>query len=255
MYDNPKIHKEYKLFNKYLPRIYYYGNFLTSNNVTYHYTITKLYNDFPLINNKIIIPKMLSNTDKFVFLYNNIVMLNDLSKYNYTHFDYKIANIGFEIENNEISVILIDYDESTLQELSQNNPNFVFDNNNNVTTLLNTGVTYFPEWISKKDNPNPYYFDYLLPIYKFHKFAVVGLFYLIAKLDIKFKIEKLPLYNLPSYDILLDQYKFKDNILLNSLSQNDGLHLYNLNYDVIPTYHLLIEILSPIINNKKKYLL
>jgi hypothetical protein len=255
MYDDPKIHKEYKLFNKYLPRIYYYGNFITSKNFTFNYTITKLYNDFPVINNRVIIPKTLSNIDKFEFLYNNIVMLNDLSKYNYTHFDYKIENVGFEIENNKISVILIDYDKSTLQELSEDNPNFEFDNNNNVTALLNTGVTHFPEWLSNRDNPEPFYFNYKLPIYKFHKFAVVGLFYLILDLDIQFKIEKLQLYNLPSYDILLDQYKFEDNILLNNLSNTDAFHLYNSNYDVIPTYDLLLEILSPIINNKEMYLL
>ena len=250
MYDNPKIQKEYELFNKYLPRIYYYGNFITSNNRTLNYTITKLYNDFPIIDNILIIPKILSNTDKFVFLYNNIVMLNDLSKYNYTHFDYKIENVGFEIENNEINVILIDYDESTLQKLSQDNFNFELDNNNNVTNVVNTPMTYIPKWLSKPDNPNP-------PINKFDKFAVGGLYYLILNLNIKFKTKKLALYNLPSYQILQDQYKFEDNIKIIDLSYRnaDILHLNEINYDVIPTYELILEIFSPIIKDKKKYLL
>lgn len=253
MYDNPKIHKEYDLFNKYLPRIYYYGNFNTSNH-TYYYTITKLYNDFSIIDNKVMIPKILSNTDKFVFLYNNIVMLNDLSKYNYTHFDYKITNIGFEIENNKINVILIDYDESTLQELTLDNKNFYLDRNNNVTRIVNTSMTHVPEWLSKEDNPKPYIFDYHLPVSKFDKFAVVGLLYMIIKLDIKFKVDTLSLSDLPSFKILTNNYRFNNYIKLINLSKNDVLRLSYENYDLVPTYKLLLEIFSPIVNDKKKYL-
>jgi len=255
MYDNSKIQKEYRLFNKYLPSVYYYGNFIASNNHIYYYTITKLYNDFPVINDELIIPKILSNTDKFVFLYNNIVMLNDLSKYNYTHFDYKIENVGFEIENNDIKVILIDYDESTLQELTQDNSNFVLDYNNNVVSIINTPTTYIPEWLSKPDNVNPVIFNYRSPIRKFDKFAILGLYYLILNLNIRFKRSYIFLFNLPSRQILEYQYRFENKIDIYELSMYDVLHLNEIDYNVIPTYDLLLEILSPIMKDKKKYLL
>ena len=255
MYDNPKIHKEYNLFNKYLPRIYYYGNFITSNK-TYFYTITKLYNDFPVINNELIIPKILSNTDKFVFLYNNIVMLNDLIKQNYTHFDYKIDNVGFEMENNQINVILIDYDSATLQELNRYNKNFKIDYNNNVTNVYNTAMTYIPAWLSRNENPGRVVFDYPAPVVKFDKFAVAGLLNIIQTLNIKFKVKKLELYNFTSYNILYENYLFDEYIILDDISNPnyDELHLSANNYNVIPTYKLLLEIFSLIIKNKKKYL-
>jgi hypothetical protein len=255
MYDSFKIQKEYKLFNKYLPKVYYYGNFLTSRNTMYYYTITKLYNDFPVINNNITIPKILSNIDKFVFLYNNVVMLNDLSKYNYTHFDYKLSNVGFEIEDNEINVILIDYDESTLQKINRSNQNFILDDNQNVITIDNTSMTHIPEWLSKPENRNPIIFDYRLPIRKFDKFAIGGLYQLMLNLSIQFRVSFILLSKLPSREILEYQYRFENKIDIYQLSNFDVLHLTEINYNVIPTYELILEIFSVVMKDKKKYLL
>jgi len=252
MYDNPKIKREYELFNKYLPRIYYYGNFIVSNNI-YYYTITKLYNDFPIINNYFKIPKILSNTDKFVFFYNNIVMLNDLLKKNYTHFDYKLSNIGFEKENNNINIILIDYDEKTLQELSVIN-NIFNVNNDQKVTLAYAISTYVPSWLI---------YNKFVPIDYFKKYCTIGLYKMLNNLSIKFKIKNKNenendiyiITTLPNFEKLNKNYLFKKFILLNHLYSNDALHLNNDNYWVIPTYELLLEIFEPIMNNKEMYLL
>jgi len=258
MYDNPKIHREYELFNKYLPKIYYYGNFKTSYN-TFHYTITKLYNDFPVKFYQIIIPTILSNKDKFIFFYNNLVMLNDLLKKNYTHFDYKLSNVGFEIINNEKNVILIDYDENTLQELKIDNPNFVFDTNNNVTAINNVSISSVPLWLSN----NNWDFIHLLPIYKFDKFATIGLFKILNQLNIKFKIDKYNIReneyirNKKEYEEELINYKFDKNnyINLQELTYTDPLQLNTNRYELTPSYKFLITLFTPIIKNQEKYLL
>jgi hypothetical protein len=253
MYDNPKVKKEYELFNKYLPRIYYYGNFIASNNHIYNYTITKLYNDFPIIDNNITIPKILSNIDKFVFFYNNIVMLNDLLKENYTHFDYKIQNVGFEIENDEINVILIDYDERTLQKLSLDNNIFNVNKYENVS--LNYDIsTYVPSWLVE-DNKNRIY-NKFVPIEYFKKYCTPGLYNILNIIQIQFKIDSYNITKLTNFEQLKNNYNFKRKfIFLNDLFSIDELHLNSSNYDEIPTYDLLLEILYPIMNNKEKYLL
>ena len=250
MYDNPKIHKEYKLFNKYLPRIYYYGEFIASNMHIYDYTITKLYNDFPIKYQQITIPTILSNIDRFVFFYNNIVMLNDLLKQNYTHFDYKLANIGFEIENNEINIILIDYDKRTLQELSLDNNIFIVNDNQNVTLAYDIS-SYVPPWLI--DNNKKRIYDKFVPIDYFKKYCTVGLYYILDIIYIEFKTDNLNITKLTNFEQLKNKYMFKNFIILEDLS--DELHLNSSNYNIIPTYDLLLEILSPIINNKEKYLL
>jgi len=252
MYDNPKIHKEYNLFNNYLPRIYYYGNFIASNNHIYYYTITKLYNDFSIKNEKLIIPKILTNADRFVFFYKNIVMLNDLYKHNYTHFDYKLVNVGFEIENNEINIILIDYDENTLQELSLNNNIFIVNDNQNVTLAYDMS-SYVPSWLIDNDKQRVY--NNFVPIEYFKKYCTIGLYNILYFVPIKFKINIYTITNLINYEQLKYKYMFNNFIRFNNLVDDDELHLNSSNYNIIPTYDLLLEILSPIIKDKKKYLL
>ena len=254
MYDNPKIHKEYKLFNNYLPKIYYYGIlYANDSKMTFNYTITKLYYDFSIDENtnQIIIPPILSNKDKFVFLYNNIVMLNDLNQYNYIHFDYKIQNIGFEIENDDIKVILIDYDEKTLQELSSDNPNFKLDENTGYIYFEN--ITYTPALI-------PQWIEKVKKIGYFAKFANAALLNIIFDLDIDFKINE---YNINIFDDedYLDELincKFDKNlenytIKLQELTYSDPLQLNSDKYKLTPSYKFLVKLFSPIMENLDKY--
>ena len=253
MYDNPKIHKEYELFNKYLPKIYYYGKLFTSNKI-YYYTITKVYYDFSIDQNtnNIKIPNILSNTDKFVYFYNNLIMLNDLINNNYTHFDYKLTNIGFEIDYDLINVILIDYDEYTLQELSLDNKELLLDDDN-VIGYGRIPRTYIPNWISLSKTK----------IYQYDKFATAGLLTILHDLEIDFKINE---YNMnifnddEEYINELNKCKFynqnnKDVIYLQSLSFGDQLHLNNDRYNLTPSYKFLIKLFSPIMENKEMYLL
>lgn len=251
--------KEYKLFNSLLPKIYYYGT-LNISVIKYNFAITKVYNDFPVINNEIMIPSILTNIDKFIFLYKNIKMLNELNKYNYAHFDYKLMNVGFEINKitNIIDVILIDYDESTLQEILPTNKNFKLNEEGLVYTIYNTSMSYIPPYISDEDNKDPINFDYLLPIRKFDKIAVYGLYTIIILLDIKFKKNNLDYYSLPIYDILTKKYYFTPNGIINLYKLNDfnydELHLKNNYYDYIPTYQLLLDLFDIIMLNPTEYL-
>jgi hypothetical protein len=262
IYDDPKIKKEYDLFNKYLPKIYYYGTLFIDNPYgdKYHYTITKVYIDFQIVDDTVVIPNILSNTDKFVFLYNNVIMLNDLLMSNYTHFDYKITNIGFEINEltKSIDIILIDYDKNTLQELSIDNDSFNINKYDETYVIdsINIPTTYIPPYLSNKDNDKPYIFDYKYTIKEFDKYAVFGLYYLIITLDIKFKENMLSLYSIPQYNILINNYNLNNTIYLDKLSNTyyDELHLSNSDYDKIPTYKLIIRIFSIIMKNKEKYL-
>ena len=260
MYDDEKIKKEYNLFNRLLPKIYYYGTLNISSLVKYNFAITKVYNDFPVINNDIMIPSILTNIDKFMFLYKNIKMLAELNKYNYAHFDYKLMNVGFEINKitNTIDVILIDYDESTLQEILPTNKNFKVNEEGLVYTIHNTSMTYIPPYISDEDSKDPLNFDYLHPIWKFDKFAIYGLYMIIILLDIKFKKNNLSYYSLPIYDILTNKYHFFPNGIINLYKLNnfnyDELHLKSNSYDNIPTYQLLLDLFDIIMLNPTEYL-
>jgi hypothetical protein len=246
--------RTYSIEYNYLPKIYYYGILSTNDSkMTFNYTITKLYYDFNTdeITDKIIIPPILSNKDKFVFLYNNIVMLNDLNQENYIHFDYKIQNIGFEIENDDIKVILIDYDEKTLQELTLNNPNFNLDEK--------TGYIYF-ENITYTPSLLPQWIEKVRKIKYFAKFANAALLNVILDLDINFKINDyfINIYDDEDYINELVDCKFDKNlenytIKLQELSYTDQLQLNSDIYRLTPSYKFLVKLFTPIMKNLDKY--
>jgi hypothetical protein len=244
LFNNPKILEEYKNFEKYMMQIYTYGT-LKINDNAYKYipnessymkdnyeiketemkdyifdiTITKFYN---LVYTD---ASNLTNTQKFTFLYNNINMLKFFEENGYFHGDYKIDNIGFD---NDINPILIDYDEETLQIFSKSNKYLELDKDDNV---INTTFksSYIPKYI--KQNNNIHYS-------KYNKFSIGGLAELIWALQIKFI--KTPI-EIP------DKLSVKSTRKLISLSDNNlenDLNLNSINYDLIPTYSELLEILD-----------
>jgi hypothetical protein len=167
----------------------------------------------------------LTNTQKFTFLYNNIIMLKFFEENGYFLGDYKIDNIGFD---NEINTILIDYDIDTLQTFSKSNTYLELDKEENVTNVTFTR-SYTPKYI--KINKKNHYS-------KYNKFSVGGLAEIIFNLQIKFT--KNPI-EIP------DKLSFKSSRKLTILSDDNlenDLHLNSIEYDLIPTYSEILEILD-----------
>ena len=66
-------------------------------------------------------------------------------------------------------------------------------------------------------------------------------------------VDKLSISNLPHFNDL-KKMKFVDTISINRINNDDIFNLKFSNYYQIPTFELLLEILSPIMKDKKKYL-
>jgi hypothetical protein len=248
-----KIMNEYVNYKKYLIKIFYYGelklrdnefkliesktnsdndtyiNLPTIKNFNFDYTITKLYNIPSLGTNNYV--NNLSNLKKFVFLYNNIIMLKKLSDNNEFHADYKIANVGWE-NDEKLNVIMIDYDDETIQEASQNNKKFTI-NPMGIVTGFYFASTYIPEYL--RDGK-----DGILPKCKpehFIKYSVGGLYMIIAHLNIKFKQSVIQL-TVDNQNITFDLFHLGNSFKLNSKD-----------YNSIPSYDYMISILEAIPTN------
>ena len=251
---NPKIIEEYTKYKNYLIRIFYFGQLKTtfskfryiadkdnSDNDNYilskgnkeyvfDYAITKIYNTATFDENNIV--NNLTNYYKFKFLYNNIVFLKKLADNNEFHADYKIANIGWD-DVSTLNVIMIDYDDETIQKALPTNKK-LNDDSRGYITYQTYSSTYIPEYL-KDENDN------LLPKYtadKFIKYSVGGLYYIMAHLDIK--------YNQSSVKIPtnLNTIISKHINTLDMKNLGDSLHLNHKNYNMIPTYDEILSILD-----------
>ena len=184
--------------------------------------ITKVYNTPKFDSNYHVIE--LTNIQKFTFLYNNIIMLNELSMNNSFHADFKLGNVGWE-DSNKMNVILIDYDIDTIQKLD--NMNKTITVNNGVVTEINFASTYIPEYIKVNNNTIR-----SLPLEQYIKYSIGGLYEIIKKLNIK--------YNFSTVNI-----DFSDKIkVLDANDMGKSLNLLNKNFDSIPTYDEMITIFN-----------
>jgi len=252
MMNVEKIQNEYKLYEKYMINIYYYGQLTiidqkfkyysnsenyefkpnTMKTYSFDHVITKVYNTIVLDDNYNVID--LNNIKKYLFLYNNVIMLHELEKNKSFHADYKIANVGWE-DSDTMNVILIDYDIDTIQHIDKLNNKFVLKNG--YVTSIKFPSTYIPEFIKKGNGLKS------VPFEQYIKYSIGGLNNIIRGLKIKF-IEKE--INLPS--TLVPNQKIKK---LNTDNLGTSLNLLSKNYDDIPDYSEIIAILGWLyVNNK-----
>jgi len=206
MVYNEKIRNEYKLYDKYLINIFYYGelviidekfNYTSNNNMkldTYQFIpntqkkynfdhiITKVYKT-PSFNDKYYVIG-LSNMQKYTFLYNNLVMLRDLVNNKSFHADYKIGNVGWD-DDAKMDVILIDYDIDTIQHIDNLNNKFVIYNNK--VTSIRFPSTYIPEYIRDGQGIKS------VPLEQYIKYSIGGLYNIIQVLAIQFNEKEIDL--------------------------------------------------------------
>ena len=247
MYEQ-KIITEYNRYNEYLPKIFYYGELhinyykyryidgkypsndsykINKNQPTtfnFDYVISKIYNVATF--DKMNYVSGLTNLQKFTFLHNNLIMLNKLTDNNTFHGDYKITNVGWE-NSTKMDVILIDYDVDTIQVCDNSNIKFKLRSNGDATGFL-FASTYLPQYLKNGNKLKT------IPESKYIKYSVGGLVEIIDVLNIQFTIDFI---NLPSKL----HYKKIKNLNLNKLS--DTLYLNSDNYDEIPMYNEIINIL------------
>jgi len=260
MVYNSKIEYEYTNYGKYLIKIFYYGVLkITDNefkyisnpknsaldtfqilpsikNYNFDYIITKSYNT-PIFDASYNITN-LKNVQKYIFLYNNVIMLNTLSKNNSFHADYKIGNVGWE-DPLKMNVILIDYDIDTIQQL--NNTNSKIGIKNGLVTSIYFPSTFIPGYIKNGNRINA------VPVEQYIKYSIGGLNQIIQSLNISFTQKTIKISE-----------NLAPNRKITTLNLNDlgtSLHLTNPNYDLIPTYDEILNILmfikSYIINDVK----
>lgn len=250
MMHNSKIESEYKIYEEYLIKNFYYGEFKIYDNefkyitnqdnseldtykflpnmkqYNFDYIITKIYNT-PTFDNYYRVTG-LTNIQKFAFLYNNIVMLDNLAKNNSFHADYKIANIGWE-SSEKMNVILIDYDIDTIQSIDSTNNKFVVDTDGNVTSLLFPS-TFIPEYIKKNKG------ILSIPIQQYIKYSVGGLDQIIKTLNISYTTQYVELPSTVGVDGKITKLNLQD--------LSTSLHLTSKSYDIIPTYSEMRIILN-----------
>jgi hypothetical protein len=240
MFLNAKIIKEYELFNNYLSKVYFLGSLYEPNNKKPIFdqdlkmtekslspldlSIVKKYNtEF----------KKLTDKQKYTFLINNLKMLEFLQSNKYFHADYKIGNIAYDNED-DLNVILIDYDINTLQLLSSKNPMFEFDNN--IVKKIKFSITpkFTPKYIDIDSEGNTNDID----LKYWDKYSIGGLINIIKELKIEFifKTYKVKVDD-PLYDYISKELNLDDPEQLIS-----DLNLDASDYDKIPTYTRLLSI-------------
>ena len=240
MFDYEKVEDEFRIFKEYMAKIYFYGSLydpngrlLSKNYLPFDINITKIYNT--LSSNKV---RELTNKQKIKFLLQNINMLDILASNGYIHCDYKLDNVAYE-NPDEMNVILIDYDITTLQQLVPTNKLISFYDNKVYTMYVSS--TYPPRYI-KNDLPlkNPINVFYKLPLYQWDKYSIGGLIDIIERLEIQYNFEKIKLPPILSNGKIL------------VLMSQDIIHYLKLNdttYDTIPTYSELYNIFSYLYEN------
>jgi hypothetical protein len=252
MYD-PKIIKEREIYKDYSYEVFYFGelkisskefyfkkdpagndtdeHFFNNTNKDYkfYHTITRTYNIpiYDIFNNIINIP----NPKKFLFLQNNIKMLQKMFLNNEFHSDYKIDNVGWN-SNDTMDVILIDYDGLTIQLANKDNTNIHTIASNKADDFY-FSYTYIPEYLkSDYGSPNKIKADYTPE--QFNMYSVGGLFEVITFLNIKFKQ--------PEIDLPVELQTNNITKIKNSLATS--LNLDNKDYYLIPSYEKILNILD-----------
>lgn len=241
MFDYEKVKEEFKTFEKYMAKIYFYGSLykprdrypISKYSLPFDLNITKVYNTLSTRN-----VDSLSNKQKIKFLLQNIKMLYTLASNNYIHCDYKLDNVAYE-NPDEMNVILIDYDITTLQQLVPTNKLISFYDNKVYT--MNVSSSHPPMYIS---NNLPLQFPinvfFKLPLSHWDKYSIGGLVDIIKNLNIKYNFETI---KLPP--------KLSNGKILVLMSQHI-IHYLRLNettYDTIPTYSELYNIFSYLYEN------
>lgn len=257
-----KIFDEYKKYNKYLIAVHYFGqvkfksnsfeyieneddskldNYVINKdeitNYTFDYIITQKYktpsfNDDYVVNN-------LTNQQKFLFLKNNLKLLKELQENNTFHTDYKIENVGWD-DDTKMNIIMVDYDESTLQIADESNKNFIMEDGD--LTEYNFYSTYKPKYLlidaeEEGGKPTINYKDFNPDTYI--KFSVGGLINIINCLEIKFTQTSIKLS-----EELVEKLAKRKIKRINTENLSTSLHLDGLKYDLIPRYSEILKILD-----------
>ena len=260
MFNNPKIKLEYKLFNEYLSKIYYYGSvpglkFASERGYDkpsiIDYNITKKYNTYDYEN-----PNKLTNQQKYNLLLSNLDMLHTLSANNYVHTDYKIDNIGWE-DNEIMNVVLIDFDFNTLLKLDENDTrNFTKEGGKIILKKIST--TFYSRYLSSSYEARYKQYTYdvetirrkgYTDVNQYNKYSIGGLINVIETLNIEFNFNKLE-KNDPPYFINISDPDFDEQFGPGKFSIKKidasniiiSLGLTRTEYELIPTYEQLYKL-------------
>ncbi len=220
MFKLPRIKKIYRLFKSYMPEFISYGeiNFDRTGIEEYlepeakiDYIIGKIY---PTEKNF----KSLNESQKELFLYNNIKFFIDIWEKKYIHTDYAPRNIGYN-NDKDMDLILIDFDLITL--LNVDTDYEIIKNENIKSDNLSYNEDLYDLYIKDKNN-NEY----------FSKFNIDRLVLLFHSLDFKFKNEYI---NIPSEIYKSMKLNLKNDIL--SIGEfYTEFNIKNTDFNKIPSY-------------------
>lgn len=256
-----KIKDEYTSYHNYLINIYYYGEIKYKSNTfeyvaneedskqdnyvinkdefkdyEFDYIITKKYKMPPLNDEYVVVD--ITNQQKFLFLKNNVKMLQKLQDNNTFHADYKIENVAWE-NSQTMNVIMVDFDEKTLQVADESNENFIMEDGN--LTDIHFFPTYMPQYLlidpEEEDEEPTTNYDFSPDTYI--KLSVGGLINIINCLDIKFTEKSIKLS-----DELVGELAKRKIKRINTENLSTSLHLDSYKYDLIPRYSEILKILD-----------
>ena len=259
--DENKIKKEYLNFGKYLPKRYSYGycNFMDKtvihiadtenyrvdtrrNEYKFEYFVTKKYIPFNWGKNAgKYIGFGLSNEQKFNLLVNIVQLLKSLYEKNIIHTDLKIDNISYD---EDLVPIFIDYDKTTLQEVSLSNREL---------RIYGTNLTYF--WFATTYFPN--YLKYNVATFSYKNYnikqqnylnlklySIGGLTEIIRRLQIDFLVNEI-IIPTTVYDFSKLTKKLSQNIYLDNPDNFIlSLHLEYVNHAQILDYNEILIVLD-----------
>jgi hypothetical protein len=180
----------------------------------------------------------ITNKQKFLFLKNNLNMLEKLQDDNTFHADYKIENVAWE-NSMTMNVIMVDYDENALQVADKSNESFIIEDGN--LTDFSFYSTYIPKYLLlvNKDEEKKISINYNLNPDTYIKFSVGGLINIIDCLDIKFTKVSIKLS-----EELIEELAKRKIKKINTQNLSTSLHLDSTNYDLIPRYSEILKILN-----------
>jgi len=256
-----KIKDEYTKYHNYLIYIYYYGSIKCRSNTfeyveneedskqdnyvinkdeftdyEFDYIITKKYY-MPSLNDDYVVDNI-TNKQKFLFLKNNIKMLQTLQDNNTFHADYKIENVAWE-NSQTMNVIMVDFDEKTLQVADESNENFIMEDGS--LSDKNFYPTYMPKYllVDSEDEDGEPTTNYDFNPDTYIKLSIGGLVNIIDCLDIKFTEKSIKLS-----DELVEELAKRKIKRINTENLSTSLHLDSLKYDLIPRYQEILRILD-----------
>jgi len=122
---------------------------------------------------------------------------------------------------------MIDYDINTIQMDNAQNPKIKMDTNGMVIQILFPS-TYYPEYLKDGNNIKA------IPLYQYIKYSVGGLYNIFQVLDIKYDFDTYP----------CDLLSNRGITILDSKDLGKSLHLTNSNYDLIPRFNEIINVLN-----------